>query len=148
MALDAKQPLGLEKMRTLTDKGYTTGKHLDICSKNGITTYSSPKEHSSQHNGLYPMIDFKYDREMDTYTCPDGQILATNGTVYDKAGHKVKHYKNRQACQVCPVRHLCTTNKNGRFIERSIYQEALEENQKRVEENPEYYRRRQQITEH
>lgn len=148
MALDAKQLLGVESMRTLTDKGYTTGKHLDICSKNGITTYSSPKEHSSQHNGLYPMVDFRYDREMDTYTCPDGQILATNGTVYDKAGHKVKHYRNGQACKVCPVRHLCTVNKNGRFIERSIYQEALEENQKRVEENPEYYRLRQQITEH
>ena len=148
MALDAKQLLGVEKMRILTDKGYTTGKHLDMCAKNGIITYSSPKEHSSQHNGLYPMVDFKYDREMDTYTCPDAQILATNGTVYDKAGHKVKHYKNRQACKVCPVRHLCTVNKNGRFIERSIYQEALEENQKRVEENPEYYRLRQQITEH
>tara|TARA_R110002096_G_scaffold31418_2_gene92317 strand:+ start:97 stop:1614 length:1518 start_codon:yes stop_codon:yes gene_type:complete len=148
MALDAKQLLGVEKMRTLTDKGYTTGKHLDMCTKNGITTYSSPKEHSSQHNGLYPMIDFKYDMETDTYTCPDGQILATNGTVYDKAGHKIKHYKNRQSCKVCPVRHLCTVNKNGRFIERSIYQEALEENQKRVEENPGYYRLRQQITEH
>jgi len=148
MALDAKQLLGVEKMRTLTDKGYTTGKHLEKCTEKGITPYSSPKVHSSQHNGLYPMVDFKYDKEMDTYTCPDGQILATNGTVYDKAGHKVKHYKNRQACKVCPVRHLCTVNKNGRFIERSIYQEALEENQKRVEENPEYYKLRQQITEH
>lgn len=148
MALDTKELLNVDSMRTLTDKGYTTAKHLDICTKNGITPYSSPKEHSSQHNGLYPMIDFKYDKEKDNYTCPDGQILKTNGTVYDKAGHKVKHYKNRQACKVCPVRHLCTTNKNGRFIERSIYQEALEENQKRVEENPEYYRLRQQITEH
>jgi transposase len=148
MALDAKELLGMKNMRTLTDKGYTTAKHLEICTKNGITPYSSPKVHSSQHNGLYPMVDFKYDRTKDTYTCPDGQILATNGTVYDKAGHKVKHYKNRQACKVCPVRHLCTANKNGRFIERSIYQEALEENQKRVEENPEYYRLRQQITEH
>ena len=148
MALDAKELLGMKNMNTLTDKGYTTGKHLEICTKNGIAPYSSPKEHSSQHNGLYPMVDFKYDREMDTYTCPDGQILATNGTVYNKVGHNVKHYKNRQACKVCPVRHLCTVNKNGRFIERSIYQEALEENQKRVEENPEYYRLRQQITEH
>ena len=148
MALDAKELLGVEKMRTLTDKGYTTAKHLEICTKNGITPYSSPKVHSSQHNGLYLMIDFKYDKTKDNYTCPDGQILATNGTVYDKAGHKVKHYKNRQVCKVCPVRHLCTTNKNGRFIERSIYQEALEENQKRVEENPEYYRLRQQVTEH
>lgn len=148
MALDAKQLLGVEQMNTLTDKGYTTAKHLEICTDNGITPYSSPKEHSSQHNGLFAMVDFGYDRETDSYTCPGGQILATNGTVYDKAGHKVKHYKNRQACKVCPVRDLCTKNKNGRFIERSIHQEALEENQKRVEENPEYYRLRQQITEH
>ena len=46
------------------------------------------------------------------------------------------------------MRALCTTNKNGRFIERSIYQEALDENKKRVEERPEYYRLRQQVTEH
>lgn len=148
MALDAKELLGTENMRTLTDKGYTTAKHLEICTNNGITPYSSPKAHSSQHNGLYPMIDFKYDEQKDTYTCPAGRTLSTNGSVYNKAGHKVKHYKHRQACKICPVRHLCTANKNGRFIERSIYQEALEENQKRVEENPEYYRLRQQITEH
>ncbi|MGB5229399.1 MAG: transposase [Eudoraea sp.] len=79
---------------------------------------------------------------------PADQILTTNGSVYDKAGHKVKHYKNRQACKTCDLRDLCTKNKNGRFIERSIYQEALDENQKRVNENPEYYRLRQQITEH
>ena len=46
------------------------------------------------------------------------------------------------------MRALCTTNKNGRFIERSIFQEALDENKKRVEERPEYYRLRQQVTEH
>ncbi|MGB5821997.1 MAG: IS1182 family transposase [Saonia sp.] len=148
MALDAKELLGIEKMNTLTDKGYTTAKHLEICTNSGITPYSSPKEHSSQHNGLYPMVDFKYDKIKDTYTCPADQVLTTNGTVYNKAGHKVKHYKNRQACKICPVRKQCATNKNGRFIERSIYQGALEENQKRVEENPEYYRLRQQITEH
>jgi len=148
MALDAKELLGVEKMNTLTDKGYTTAKHLEICTENGVTPYSSPKQHSSQKNGLYPMVDFNYHRIDDSYTCPADQVPTTNGTVYNKAGHKVKHYKNRQACKVCPVRNLCTTNKNGRFIERSIYQETLEENQKRVEENPEYYRLRQQITEH
>ena len=148
MALDAKELLGVESMDVLTDKGYTTAKHLDICTKNGITPYSSPKDHSSHHNGRYPMVDFKYDKIKDTYTCPAEQVLTTNGSIYDKAGHKVKHYKNRKACGACPVRALCTTNKNGRFIERSIYQEALDENQKRVEEKPEYYRLRQQVTEH
>jgi len=148
MALDAKKLLKKEKMDVITDKGYTTGKHIDICSKNGITTYSSPKEHSSQHNGLFDMQIFKYNDKKDEYTCPANQILSTNGTVYNKAGHKVKHYKNRQACKDCLLRAKCTTNKNGRFIERSIYQEALEENQKRVESTPNYYRLRQQITEH
>jgi len=61
--------------------------------------------------------------------------------------HKVKHYKTK-ACKGCTVRDQCSQNKNGRFIERSIYQEALDENQKRVHLNPEYYRLRQQITEH
>ncbi|WP_205649750.1 IS1182 family transposase [Aequorivita ciconiae] len=148
MALDAKELLGVESLDILTDKGYTTAKHLDICTRNGITPYSSPKDHSSHHNGRYPMVDFTYDKIKDTYTCPADQVLATNGSIYDKAGHKVKHYKNRKACGACPVRALCTTNKNGRFIERSIYQEALDENQKRVEARPEYYRLRQQVTEH
>jgi len=148
MALDAKSLLGVESINTLTDKGYTTGKQIDICSKNNITTYSSPKNHSSQHNGLFDMQIFKYDKENDFYTCPANQILATNGTVYNKASHKVKHYKNRQACKTCELRDQCTKNKNGRFIERSIYQKALENNQKRVEANPDYYRLRQQITEH
>ncbi len=148
MALDAKSLLGLDTMNVITDKGYTTGKHIDICTKNNITTFSSPKDHSSQHNGLFDMQIFKYDKENDFYTCPAGQILSTNGTVYNKNKHKVKHYKNRQACKTCELRNQCTKNKNGRFIERSIYQEALDENKKRVADNPNYYRLRQQITEH
>lgn len=148
MALDAKALLGVDKMKTLTDKGYTTGEHIHTCTKNDITTYSSPKDHSSQHNGLFDMQIFEYDKQADTYTCPAGEILATNGTIYKKRNHRVKHYKNRKACKGCPLRSQCTKNKNGRFIERSIYHEDLEENEKRVKQNPGYYKLRQQITEH
>lgn len=148
MALDAKELLNLKHMNVLTDKGYTTAKHIDICSKNNITTFSSPKAHSSQNNGLFDMQLFKFNAIKNQYTCPDNQLLTTNGTVYNKNKHKVTHYKNRQACKTCTIRAQCTTNKNGRFIERSIYQKALENNKKRVDANPEYYRLRQQITEH
>jgi len=148
MALDAKKLLKVQIMDAITDKGYTTGKQIDICGKNGITTYSSPKEHSSQKNGLFDMQIFQYNAKKDQYICPNNQILTTNATLYNKGNSKVKQYKNRQACKDCPIRNQCTKNKNGRFIERSIYQKALEENQKRVNENPEYYRLRQQVTEH
>lgn len=147
MALDAKALLGVEKMNCLTDKGYTTGVHINTCSKNNITTYSSPKAHSSQDNGLYNMNEFVYDAEHDTYTCPANQVLHTNGNICKKRKHRVKRYYTK-ACDRCRLRERCTKNKMGRFIERSIYQEALEENEKRVNENPEYYRQRQQITEH
>ena len=148
MALDAKELLDVETMNVLTDKGYTTGKHIDICTKNNITTFSSPKAHSSQKNGLFDMQIFEYNKQEDSYSCPSNQTLSTNGTIYNKGKHKVKHYKNRQACKTCPLRNQCTRNKSGRFIERSIYQEALEENAKRVHANPDYYRLRQQVTEH
>jgi len=147
MALDAKSLLGVEEMNCLTDKGYTTGVHIDTSSKNNITTYSSPKAHSSQDNGLYNMNEFVYDAEHDTYTCPANQVLHTNGNICKKRKHRVKRYYT-QACNGCELREKCTKNKKGRFIERSIYQEALEENEERVTENPEYYRQRQQITEH
>lgn len=147
MALDAKSLLKLEHMNTLTDKGYTTGVHIDTCSKNNITTYSSPKAHSSQNNGLYDMQIFEYNKQEDTYKCPANQILNSSGVIYKKRNHKVKRYITKQ-CEDCKLRAKCTTNKKGRIIERSIYQEAIEANQKRVEQNPEYYKLRQQITEH
>lgn len=148
MAIEAKELLQKEHIKTLTDKGYTTGAELQKCKENNITTFSSPKEHSSPDNGLYPMKVFEYDPKADTYTCPARELLETNGNIYKKANHNVKHYKNRKACQNCQKRHLCTTNKNGRFIERGIHQEVLEANEERVLQNPKYYRLRQQITEH
>lgn len=147
MAKEAKDLLKPEQMKTLTDKGYTNGKILAQCEDEGILTYSSPKKHSSPNNGLFAMKVFQYNAENDTYTCPANQTLTTNGSIYKKRNHRVKHYKTK-ACKTCSLRIQCTANKKGRFIERGIYQEVLEENEKRVLENPDYYRLRQQITEH
>jgi hypothetical protein len=93
------------------------------------------------------MNEFVYDAEDDTYKCPANQVLHTNGHICKKRKHRVKRYYTK-ACNECLLREKCTKNKKGRFIERSIYQEALEENERRVNQNPEYYRLRQQITEH
>ena len=147
MAIEAKALLGVKQMNVLTDKGYTTGEQLAKCTANNITTYSSPKAHSSQKNGLYDMQIFAYNEAEDTYICPAGARMITNGRWYNKRGHKVKHYKTK-SCKGCSLREQCTKNKNGRFIERNYYQSDIEQNQSRVEANPDYYRQRQKITEH
>ena len=67
--------------------------------------------------------------------CPAGEKMITNGRWYNKNGHKVKHYKTK-GCNGCRLRDQCTKNKNGRFIERNYYQPDIEQNQARVESNP------------
>ena len=134
-------------MDVLADKGYTTGQQIHECTDNKITTYCSPKESTKQKNDLFPISRFTYDPTADTYTCPNNAVLSGTGNVYHKNNNvKVKHYKNFKACSVCPLSRKCTTSKKGRLIERSIYQEDLEENAERVNQNPEYYRERQQVT--
>jgi hypothetical protein len=46
------------------------------------------------------------------------------------------------------VRELCTSNKKGRFIERSEYAEYVEQNRKNIEADKAIYKRRQAIVEH
>jgi hypothetical protein len=64
-----------------------------------------------------------------------------------KKSYYVKHYKTK-SCKGCSLRESCTSNKNGRVIERTEYQEFVNKNNDRVKNNPDYYRQRQQIIEH
>ncbi|MDO5968733.1 IS1182 family transposase, partial [Flavivirga aquimarina] len=141
-------------MNVLADKGYHSGRELKKCEELGVNSFISPKESSSSKtNPEFAMKSFAYNQTNDTYICPAEQILNTNGRWYNKKlnngrqSYKVKHYKTK-ACDGCPLRAQCTTNKKGRFIERTEYQEYTDRNNDRVLENPEYYRQRQQIIEH
>ena len=61
--------------------------------------------------------------------------------------YTAKHYKTK-ACKTCQLKPKCTSSKTNRYIERSEFQEYIEENNKRVYKKPDYYRQRQQIIEH
>jgi len=156
MALQTKEILGVENMNALADKGYHTGEQLQQCLENNITTFVSPKAPSTKDIGLYPVSMFLYNKDSDTYTCPQGSELRTNGKWYkhsdSRKGHKGSHHFQRYTtpdCKACQNMHLCTQSKaNGRAIDRSEYASVIEENAKRVAKNPDYYRQRQQVSEH
>lgn len=156
MAVKTKELLVMQDMKVLADKGYHTGEELGQCQEHNITTYVSPKAPSTKEIGLYPITSFIYDKEQDIYTCHQGKTMHTNGTWHrhsDKRKGKKGAYRfqryNTPECKTCTSRHLCTQSKpNGRNIDRSEYAEIIEANAKRVNENPGYYRKRQQITEH
>jgi len=156
MALQTKELLKVDKMSVLADKGYHTGDQIQKCIYNNITTFVSPRNPSTKDIGLYPVTMFLYDKESDTYTCPAGSILHTNNKWYqhsekhhkDGAGYRFRRYVTPD-CKTCPSRQKCTQGKqNGRAIDRSEFAGAIEANAKRVNDNPDYYRKRQQIAEH
>jgi len=156
IASKAKHTLEVERLIALADKGFHTGKQLQACEKLQITTivsYPDRSSRSSQIDPAYQTGEFSYDATKDCYTCPQGAILSTDGVEYEKkhigrTTYMVKKYSTLQ-CNGCPVKHLCTTvKKGGRTIERSTYQDVIDANNKRVDENPALYKMRQQIIEH
>jgi transposase/microcompartment protein CcmL/EutN len=157
IAIESKTNLQVEKLLTLNDKGYHNGRELQTCKDNNITTIVAQQEIvNSNTKGTTPeylVTHFKYDKQADTYQCPEGQLLKTLGTWHKKTRDDYTSYLFKKyrtpACKTCPVKHLCTgKEKGGREIDRSEFAEAVEENAQRYKNNKALYRERQEINEH
>ena len=144
--------LGTKDFTALYDKGYHTGSEIKKAVALDINIMVAiPGTSSNAPDDNYNMNHFIYDEFNDAYTCPQQQILTTNGTWYQKSKDRnhyaVKHYKTN-ACPSCPVRELCTKNLKGRLIERSEYAPYIEINRLNIQAKPEIYKKRQSIAEH
>lgn len=157
IAIQAKENLEAETFTVLVGKGYHNGRELHTCKQNNITTIvAHPDQGKSNENGTQPdylVSKFTYNKENNTYTCPEGQTLTTTGNWHKKtgrteeSGYLFQKYRT-PACKTCPVKDQCTSRKRGREIDRSQYADAVEENHQRYKDNPQLYRKRQEINEH
>lgn len=157
IAIEAKENLKVATFTALVDKGYHNGRELHTCKQNNITTIVAvPDQGKSNENGTQPeyfVSNFIYNKATNTYTCPQSQTLTTTGSWHKKtgrteeSGYRFQKYRT-PACKTCPVKDLCTSRKGGREIERSQYADAVEENHQRYKDNPQLYRKRQEINEH
>jgi transposase len=148
----AKVIIGHSDFTALYDKGYHTGSELKTACLMGVNTMVAiPGVSSFAPDPNYNYDQFIYNEISDTFTCPQGEILNTNGSWYkrntNRSGYVVKHYKTSK-CQTCPVKDLCTKNLAGRLIERSEYAPYIEQNKSNIEVNPVIYKKRQAIVEH
>jgi len=156
MGRRARAITGKKNFDHLMDKGYHDHQTIAQCHEHGLRTLIA--EPTAARSSDIPTPEFynskfHYDSKTDTYTCPAGAIMITNGRDYktkNRTGHSwVKQYKTR-ACTTCALHHLCTKSpKNrGRIIQRSLYQEAVDLNNQRVTLEKEKYRKRQEMVEH
>jgi transposase len=144
--------LGTPNFTALYDKGYHTGSEIKTAVTSGIDIMVAiPAIASVAPDENYNMSHFKYDQINDTYSCPQNQVLTTNGNYYQKSkngySYAAKHYKTN-SCQSCPAKALCTISKKGRLIVRSEFAEYVEQNRLNIDANPATYKKRQSIVEH
>ncbi len=147
MAMKAKETLQVEEMNVLADMGYFDGDEIKKCAAAGVTTYiPKPSTSSGKKRGLYTKDDFSYDKATDSYTCPQKQTLTFRFTATER-DRDIKYYASTQ-CRGCSSKHLCTTSKDGRRLTRLVDEDLLDEMAKRVTENPQLMKQRQQLSEH
>jgi hypothetical protein len=144
--------LGTTDFTALYDKGYHSGCEIKAAVTAGIDIMVAvPGVSSFAPDAAYNMDQFTYDEHNDTYRCPEGEILTTNGKEYKKNSrtnsYGVKHYKTA-ACKGCAARHLCTKSPRGRLIEHSEFTPYLEQNKQNIAGRPDLYKKRQSIVEH
>ncbi len=147
----AKTLLRTNSFTALYDKGYHTGSEFCTANELGIATLVAIPaigRKSQAPDPAYNVENFNYDDQTDTYTCPQGNTLSSNGSWYKARNYRFKQYKTK-ACKNCPVRALCTTaQQNGKIIQRSEYTSHIEENAARVAADPDTYKKRQALVEH
>jgi transposase len=155
MVRRAKSILGNNDFTVLYDKGYHTGSELKTAQDLGIETLVAipgVPSTSQAPDSSYNYENFVYDELADTYTCPQGEVMRTNGSwyrEYTSSGNIIvfKQYKTL-ACKVCSSRQFCTRSKNARLIQRSEYATYYEKNRQTLTDKEQLYKRRQTIVEH
>ena len=145
----AKVIIGNNTFTALYDKGYHTGSEFEKAAELGIEVLVAiPAVAANAPDEAYNMEHFRYEAAGDYYVCPQGSELHTNGTWYQSKAAPFKQYKTPD-CKACPVRELCTTSiRNGKVVQRNKYVAYIEANKQRIQQNQNYYRRRQAIVEH
>jgi len=120
-----RQRFDLDVQAVGLDAGYATAgiaKGLADRDILGVTGYRNPTPPKA---GMLRKSKYVYERQVDGYRCPNGQLLTYSTT--DRSGYR--HYKSDPAiCRACPLLASCTSNANAvRTITRHVWQDEREE---------------------
>lgn len=114
----------LEGYRLGADAGFFSAGNIAFAESKGIDFYASYPESKSP----YGKDKFRYDEDMDTYTCPAGSTL---GMQRQSGDGRARCYYNEGACKTCENGKDCTRAKDGiRRIERDMSDDKLRETAK------------------
>jgi len=147
MAIQAKELLEVAELDAVADKGFYNGEQVKHCDEADIRAYiAKPHTSRNQHKGLFTKDDFRYDKERDSYRCPQGEELTFRFETMEKS--RATRYYATSACGGCPIKARCTENQGGRRITRWADEHLLDAMAERVRANGAIMKQRKELIEH
>ena len=130
MATQTREVIENENMIVLADGGYYNAQEIDKCKKDNIEVIVSipNKEKQQKDKGYYLHSDFIYDKESDSFTCPNQQILKKSPSSNIKPnGTKQYFYRaGSKICKACPLKDKCIPKKTAyKNLTRSEYADIV-----------------------
>jgi hypothetical protein len=121
----ANETRGRNCRTACAEAGYNCVDELEKIDKQNIkVVVPSPKQISSTESSPFDKCNFKYDRDSDSYTCPQGHVLKYSSTNYQKR-HKVYRIGSSICSQCCHFG-VCSNNPRGRTVTRILKEELAE----------------------
>ena len=144
----AKTILRSNDFTALYDKGYHTGSEFKTADELGIDVMVAiPTVAANAPTQNYNVENFVFDPIKDSYTCPQAELMTTNGRWHQAKTYRFKRYTSK-VCKTCKAKPECSKAHCGKAIQRSEFQEYVDRNKTLINENKQLYRKRQQIVEH
>ena len=117
MAVETKVITKNDNITIVGDTGYYSAKEIAKCQEDGINAVVAipNKEKQQKDRGYYLHSEFIYNKESDTFTCPNQQILTkSNSLITKENGTKSYIYRaGSKTCNACSLRDKCIPNKTA-----------------------------------
>ncbi|WP_229212005.1 transposase [Dyadobacter arcticus] len=106
----------------MADAGYSNGYNYRFLEKRKITGWIPV------FGKFRPQVDgFDYNKETDSYTCPNGKKLPFRSLEYSAEGKPLKAYwTTRSDCTTCPLKQECIPKAGTKRIVKTIYEEEYQ----------------------
>ena len=111
---------GLKPERLAGDSAYGSAEMLHwLVDEQKIEPHVPVIDKSERQDGTFSRADFSYDPEADTYTCPEGKILTTSGTVVNEGTTRI-YRGSTFDCGPCRLKEQCCPNTLARKRGRAL----------------------------
>ena len=126
--------------RVIADAGYESRENYMYLEENGQESYIKPANYEISKTRAYKANKFSienmhYDKEADTYTCANGDVLYFSHEKTEKSANgyeiNVRYYRNR-SCEGCPYAGKCHRSARG-FREIKVSPEFIRQRKKSLE---------------